>query len=220
MKNNPANFPPVSGERFREPLSKELEEALREQDIIALRKRMHKVMEPDEGSRLLSVATWVGVAAVICIGIFIWGSPFAPKANSNALYSNYYQTYEMHGIVRGELPADNPVAEASVAYAMGNYALARTLFYKSYQEDESNYKALFYLALSCMELHQFQEAKAYWERLEHDNPKVLFADAVAWYHALTLVKTGNKQKARNLLTSLSVHETGYADEAEKLLEKL
>jgi len=49
---------------------------------------------------------------------------------------------------------------------------------------------------------------------------VLYADAIAWYHALTLVKTGNTQKARNILTGLLVHETSYADEAKKLLEKL
>ena len=146
----------------REPLSKELEEALREQDVIALRRKMYEVMEPEEHSRLLSVATWVGVAAVICIGLFIWGGPLPQKVNSDELFNRYYQTYQVHGIVRGKASEITTADEASIAYASGNYALARTLFYKTYQNDESNNKALFYLALSCMELHQFQEAKAYW----------------------------------------------------------
>jgi tetratricopeptide (TPR) repeat protein len=221
MKSNAQKYTFRADESFaREPFEKELDAALREQDVIALRKRMQKVMEPDKQVRFTPFATWLSVAAVVCVGIFLWLQPFDSQDNHRSLYSKYYQTYSIHGVVRGEVAAEDAENQAALAYANGNYALARTLFYREYQQDESNYKALFYLALSCMELNQYQEAKAYWGRLEKDNPKVLFADAIAWYHALTLIKTNDVEKAKHLLSGLSSYETAYAKRAESLLEDL
>jgi len=221
MKSNSQKYTFSSDDSFaREPFEKELDAALREQDVIALRKRMQKVMEPDKQVKFMPIATWISVAAVVCVGIFLWVHAYDSQRSHHALYSEYYQTYAIHGLVRGNTGAEDADSQASLAYASGDYALARTLFYREYQQDESDYKALFYLALSCMELNQYQEAKAYWGRLEKDNPKVLFADAIAWYHALTLIKTNDVEKAKHLLSGLSSYETAYAKRAESLLEDL
>ncbi len=221
MKTNSSKYPfSVDATDEREPFEKELDEALREQDIIALRSKMQQVMEPEPGVKYLPLATWLSVAAIVCVGLFLWMGPTSKKSSEPKLYNEYYQTYAIHGVMRGEASEKDLENQASLAYANGDYALARTLFYQEYQQDESNYKALFYLALSCMELQQYQEAKAYWGRLEKDNPKVLFADAIAWYHALTLIKTDNIEKAKHLLSGLSAYETPYAQKAESLLEEL
>ena len=138
---------------------------------------------------------------------------------SNDFYEEYYQTYPnvIAPTVRGGNNEDLK-SEAFYEYDNGNYQKSLDLFSKIYDTENDDY-ALFYKALSQMELHKITEAIATFQQfnLEKNNA---FSPYVKWYLALSYLKENQKEKAIPLLKSLSETDNPQKEMAIKLLSEL
>lgn len=139
--------------------------------------------------------------------------------NSNALYEEYYHSYPnvVAPTVRGENKIDLK-SEAFYEYDSGNYQKSLELFSKIYDAEKDDY-ALFYKALSQMELQKTTEAIATFQQFDLGKNNA-FTPFVKWYLALTYLKENQKEKAIPLLKSLSETDNPQQEMAQKLLSEL
>jgi tetratricopeptide (TPR) repeat protein len=119
--------------------------------------------------------------------------------------------------VRGENSEDIK-SEAFYEYDNGNYEKSLVLFSKIYETDKDDY-ALFYKALSQMELQKTTEAIATFKQFDLGKNNA-FTPFVKWYLALAYLKEKQQNKAIPLLKSLTENENPQEDQAQKLLEDL
>ena len=139
--------------------------------------------------------------------------------SSNGLYDEYYHSYPnvVAPTVRGENKIDLK-SEAFYEYDSGNYQKSLELFSKIYDTEKDDY-ALFYKALSQMELQKTSEAIATFKQFDLGKNNA-FTPFVKWYLALSYLKENQKEKAIPLLKSLSETDNPQQEMANKLLSEL
>ncbi|MVO10183.1 hypothetical protein GOQ30_13505 [Flavobacterium sp. TP390] len=162
---------------------------------------------------------WLSVAAsfAILIGMYTLTTLF--DTNYDSLYKEYYQTYPntVSPTVRGET-TDDIKSNAFYAYDSGNYKEAIPLFSEIYTKDGDDY-ALFYKALSLMEIKEYQEALRNLNL--HDYTKEnTFTPFFRWYAALTNLKLKNTEKTKQLLKVLTQTDNPQKEAAARLLSEL
>lgn len=135
------------------------------------------------------------------------------------LYQEYYQSYPnvVAPAVRGD-KARNIKSEAFYEYDSENYEKSLELFSKIYTDEAVDY-ALFYQAMSLMELERHQEAIALFEKFE-TSYQTTFTPFVQWYKALSYLKIKDKEKAISLLKELSKNENPQQQMAKNLVAEL
>ena len=116
--------------------------------------------------------------------------------------------------VRGEMKEDIK-SEAFFEYDNENYNKSLELFSKIYVAEQDDY-ALFYKALSLMELGRTKEAITSFNEFDLSKNNS-FTPFVKWYLALSYLKENQKDKAVTLLNSLTKTENQQKGIAEKLL---
>lgn len=135
------------------------------------------------------------------------------------LYQEYYQSYP--NVVAPTVRGDNDrniKSDAFYEYDSGNYQKSLELFSKIYADEEVDY-ALFYQAMSLMELKRYDEAIALFDTFETSDQNA-FSPFVKWYKALSYLKTNEKEKAIQLLKELSEKENPQQQMAKNLLAEL
>lgn len=135
------------------------------------------------------------------------------------LYQEYYQSYPnvVAPVVRGE-GERNLKSDAFYEYDSGNYEKSLELFSKIYSEEAVDY-ALFYQAMSLMELNRYEEAIILFDQFKlSDNNS--FSPFVKWYKALSYLKLNQKEKAVPLLNELAEKENPQQQMAKNLLGEL
>ncbi|UPQ80786.1 tetratricopeptide repeat protein [Flavobacterium azooxidireducens] len=135
------------------------------------------------------------------------------------LYKEYYQSYP--NVVAPAVRGDNDrniKSDAFYEYDSGNYQKSLELFSKIYADEEVDY-ALFYQAMSLIELKRYPEAIALFETFETSDQNA-FSPFVKWYKALSYLKTNEKEKAIQLLKELSEKENPQQQMAKNLLAEL
>lgn len=139
--------------------------------------------------------------------------------SSSVLYDEYYHSYPnvVAPTVRGENKIDIK-SEAFFEYDNGNYQKSLELFSKIYDAEKDDY-ALFYKALSQMELQKTTEAIATFQQFDLGKNNA-FTPFVKWYLALSYLKENQKEKAITLLKSLSETDNPQQEMAQKLLSDL
>lgn len=144
---------------------------------------------------------------------------YLTQNTTNSLYEDYYQTYPnvIAPTVRGENKEDLK-SEAFYEYDSGNYQKSLELFSKIYTTEKDDY-ALFYKALSQMELQKTSEAITTFKQFDLAKNNA-FTPFVKWYLALSYLKENQKEKAIPLLKSLSETDNPQQEMAYKLLSEL
>ncbi len=104
-------------------------------------------------------------------------------------------------------------------YNQGHYAAAFEESSESLSLDPGDPEALLFQLLAALELDREEEALALVEGLETD-PRQLPGQALAWYRALALVRSGRTGEATSTLEPLLVHPGPYKKDAHKLQKKL
>jgi len=198
---------------------RDLDKALSEQDVINLRRKIQTVMEPTRCISLASVQKWAAAAILVSVALFFWWQTGVGKLSPDKLYNNYYQTYEVVSLNRG-ICENSLKQEAMLKYASGNFSQAKELLLEVHKQNDADNEVVFYLSLSCMELQQYQEAKVFFRQLMENRSQLLFADAVQWYYALTLLQVGEKENACRVLKQMTEGDSKYERLAKKLLEEL
>lgn len=179
-----------------------------------LKKKLHSFEIPKAKSK--SYKIWYAAASLILIS----GLGFYFSQNSNtAIYNKFYQSYPnvVAPTVRGEQKEDIK-SEAFYEYDSGNYQKSVVLFSKIYDAEKDDY-ALFYKALSLMELKKTNEAISTFKQFDL-NKNNAFTPFVKWYLALAYLKTNEKENAKLLLESLVENANPQQEMAQKLLTEL
>ena len=159
---------------------------------------------------------WYAAASVVLLcGL---GYYFTQNA-ATSVYDEFYQTYPnvVAPTVRGENSEDIK-SEAFYEYDNGNYEKSLVLFSKIYETDKDDY-ALFYKALSQMELQKTTEAIATFKQFDLGKNNA-FTPFVKWYLALAYLKENQKEQAMPLLKSLSETQNPQQEMAQKLVDEL
>ncbi|WP_396153226.1 tol-pal system YbgF family protein [Flavobacterium sp.] len=141
------------------------------------------------------------------------------KDSPEQLYQEYYQSYP--NVVAPTVRGDNErnlKSDAFYEYDSGNYQKSLELFSKIYADEEVDY-ALFYQAMSLMELNRYDEAIATFDQFKTSDNNA-FSPFVKWYKALSYLKINEKEKAIQLLKELSEKENPQQQMAKKLVAEL
>lgn len=163
-------------------------------------------------------AYWCSAAVVILfLGGLTWFQlqPSSPEK----LYQEYYHSYP--NVVAPTVRGDNErnlKSDAFYEYDSGNYEKSLVLFSKIYADEGVDY-ALFYKAMSLLELNRFEEAIASFEQFNTADNNA-FSPFVKWYKALSYLKINEKEKAIKLLNELAGKENPQQQTAKKLLTEL
>jgi hypothetical protein len=160
----------------------------------------------------------IGYAAASILLICGLGFYFSQNS-STSVYNEFYQTYPnvVAPTVRGENGTDIK-AEAFFEYDNGNYEKSLALFSEIYEAEKDDY-ALFYRALSQMELQKTTEAIVTFKQFDLSKNNA-FTPFVKWYLALAYLKEDQKENAMPLLKSLSETENPQQEMALKLIKEL
>jgi tetratricopeptide (TPR) repeat protein len=135
-----------------------------------------------------------------------------------AIFESYYEPYDDIAVMR-DIPTKIAIKnEAAMAYNERNYRKSIQLF-KIVLEKEKDEEALFYLGNAYLSANMPLEAINTFESYlsTFDNYK----NEAKWYLALSYLKAGKDQKARNLLKELATQgespENPYRDKAREIL---
>lgn len=141
------------------------------------------------------------------------------KDSPEQLYHEYYQSYP--NVVAPTVRGDNErnlKSDAFYEYDSGNYEKSLALFSKIYTDEGVDY-ALFYKAMSLLELKRYEEAIASFDQFETADNNA-FSPFVKWYKALSYLKLNEKENAVLLLQELAVEENPQQSKAKELLDAL
>lgn len=180
------------------------------------RAELKQQLQSFEKPKAKSFKIWYAAASVVLLcGL----GYYFTQNTATSVYDDFYQTYPnvVAPTVRGENAADIK-SEAFYEYDSGNYEKSLTLFSKIYETDKDDY-ALFYKALSQMELQKTTEAIATFKQFDLGKNNA-FTPFVKWYLALAYLKENQEEKAIPLLKSLSETQNPQQEMAQKLLKEL
>lgn len=200
--------------------AKEVEYQKNVKKAITLNERevLKQKLKSFEAKPKFRTAYWLGAAVVILfLGGLTW---FQLQSTSpEKLYQEYYQSYP--NVVAPTVRGDNErnlKSDAFYEYDSGNYEKSLTLFSKIYADEGVDY-ALFYKAMSLLELKRYEEAIASFDEFKTTDNNA-FSPFVKWYKALSYLKLNEKGKAIELLNELAGKENPQQQMAKKLLTEL
>lgn len=153
---------------------------------------------------------WVGIAAVLIIGLFVW----APWSSS--LYDQYSYSKQMTVAERGAGEQGN-LSKAAVLYNEGDYAGARKLLQQEYMMSPQNPLLAYYFAITLIETGQEYEARTVLINLY--NGESVFKYDAAFYVALSFVKLGDNKQALEWLANIPKDNVNFS-RAQSLMQKL
>ena len=182
------------------------------------REAIKQKLKSYEAKPKFRTAYWLSAAVVILfLGGLTWFQlqPSSPEK----LFQEYYKSYPnvVAPTVRGESER-NLKSDAFYEYDSGNYEKSLALFSKIYTDEGVDY-ALFYKAMSLLELKRYSEAIASFDEFKTTDNNA-FSPFVKWYKALSYLKLNEKEKAVELLKELSEKENPQQSKAKELLDAL
>ena len=212
---------------FREyQLRKDIEEALREDDVMELRSQIQGVMEKETPSpvhwfkRKAMMATVVAALMLGSGGVGYYYYQMQHTPTTDKIFQEYYQPYEPTITFRSG--ADNEVngllANALERYKQEEYKSALELFQQVLNQ-RNDIAANLYSGISYMEIQKYKKANESFDTVI-ENKDNLFLHQAKWYTAMCHIKLDNKDKAVTLLEDLSQQSSYYRDEAREVIKKL
>ena len=182
------------------------------------REAIKQKLKSYEAKPKFRTAYWLSAAVVILfLGGLTWFQlqPSSPEK----LFQEYYQSYPnvVAPTVRGDSER-NLKSDAFYEYDSRNYEKSLTLFSIIYADEGVDY-ALFYKAMSLLELKRYSEAIASFDEFKTTDNNA-FSPFVKWYKALSYLKLNEKEKAVELLKELSEKENPQQSKAKELLDAL
>ncbi len=168
------------------------------------------------GRKIYIYSTAIAAAiAILVVFRFV-----VPLSNTDRLYQNYYVPLDASDYSqRGEVnELYGQLSEGINSYIQGNYQLSNSLF----MEMESVYKnqpeVQLFSALSYMGLEQFEPAREILALYIENNFR--YMPEAIWYLSLCYLKTGESDKAGELLSQLQAYDGMYKEDAQSLEKKL
>lgn len=139
--------------------------------------------------------------------------------SGDIIFQQFYNTYKSDLVYRSVDMHEDLFSMAIKQYDSGQYETAINTFGEVIKKEPNNYMALYYYALTCMELGSYKDALIQFESaLEHTNRA--YDEHIKWYMALCYLQLGKNNLAKILLHSLKANEKYYAKRAGKILRLL
>ncbi len=207
-----------SDPKFREDfiLSKELHEAMTDNDAVEVEQIMEKIIKKHKKVPLSTGKKWkFGLLFLVALGLLcliylLTINNTEPAAKS--LYASYYEPYAAYGINR-ELH-ENKADLALLAYAEKNYKGAAVL----YEELQSKtQKDAFYYAMTLMASGKMEDAISAFQVTKNDSD---WRAQSLWYQSLALLNLDKTNEAKEKLGILRNEEGPYSVKADQLLKDL
>lgn len=205
-------------------LRKDVDDAINEDDVMNLRESMEEIMYPNLSKRMSRPAIYKIMAAAMAI-LIVLGVCFLPlnqKTDGKQLFTEYYVTYPSSVNTRSAVDLSDRekiTRKAFGYYEQHEFRKAKKQFKELLNTDKDNHMALFYLAISCVELENFSQAEKYLNQLIK-NPNHIFWEQSYWYLSLVYLKQEKDDKAKLTLQTITNEKLSYASEAEKILKQL
>jgi hypothetical protein len=211
-----------------------MKESLGNKEQNAFRKLVREVIEEERpvtsqissdenrrNGRSVSISRWKWLAAAVVIalvGFFSWFL-IGLKPAPSQLFAQYFEAYPAYQVNRSEenLPQ---LQKAMEYYGLEKYHEAAEILDGLETEDQGVSDMInFYHGITQMEAGLFQEAEELFLPIS-ENPGSQYQQQSRWYLALTFLKQKQREKAKELLTSLSGEPGRFGKQAKALLEEL
>ncbi len=166
--------------------------------------------------RYISIIT--GVAAGIAILLMM--NPMGTKSLSIDEYVSPYPDV-LTDIVRGDVAPDDrsDITTAMSEYRSGEYAEAYQSLAELIKENPDNRDLAFYKAICAYEIGKYEEGLQTFEQLMDPEAQYAYDDGAIWYAALSYIKIGKDNKAKELLRDISAMDHYKSEAAGILLER-
>lgn len=211
-------------------LHREVNDAIRETDVLKFRHKLDKIhatIEPEYQQSLTqkvirSKYSRIAAASIVilfAVGMLMGNMPGQP-VNTDKLFQQYYEVPEISGLARSDLAIDKLYLEAIACYADKQFTEAVNLFEQVVQIDKNNMKAHLAAGISNIETNQPIKAEKSFETvIEHkDN---LYVDQANWYLGLCYLKMNNLENAGKQFDIVASDDrSNKQDVAKKILKKL
>lgn len=206
-------------------LRKRTDEVLKNQDIISLRNKLSGI-ERIRATRLpvrsAKKPVYIKYAAVIAVLVLVGSLAIIPgrKLNSAEIMNRYYTAYEPSTGQRSmHTKTNEDFTQALEYYKTHDYRNAAFYFTKVVESEPKDMYATLLNGISNFEDSQYRDAKQSFGIVIDDN-KNLYIDHAQWYLALCYLRTDEKNKAIQLLGTISNEGGFYAMDAKKIIRKL
>ncbi|MCK5135179.1 MAG: hypothetical protein KAR19_05270 [Bacteroidales bacterium] len=158
------------------------------------------------------------IAAAIAVLVIL--RVFLPFTTPDRLFRDYYEPLDASDYSqRGE--ANDlylNLSEGINSYIQGNYEQSNLLFNQMGSVHSDQPEVQLFTGLTYMALEQYGIARDILDSYIEDNYRYL--PEASWYLSLCYLKTGDVEKARDLLSQLDAYDGMYKEDAQSLERKL
>jgi len=217
------------GLRSEVRLHQEVNEAIREKQVIALRHTLDSIHQQTYPARTLRLGDMLHkprvyyVAASLALLLSVGGVLLrqAPGDLTNQeVYQKYYEPYQASVTYRsGNDLIDQLLLDAMQYYEAGDYENASNLFEQVLYKRDGDMAVTLYSGISSMEMERYNKAGKNFKNIIKHN-KNLYLEQAQWYLALCYIKTDSLTKAEGILSKLITDETFYKEDAQEVLKDL
>ena len=174
----------------------------------------------DASSKIVQLKWIRWAAAILIIGIVMWGVWSQFSFNSQKLFTEHFTTYP-NDLVRVERSSakTDPLQSAFIAYQDNDFDSAIRQFDQLLISNSSD-SLLFFKAVSHLSNGEIELATNIFEDL-NAKEDWQYTEAVRWYLALGYLKLGQTNEAKKILEQIVNQENGHFQQssAKEILEK-
>ena len=158
-------------------------------------------------------------AAVLILSLLLFKS-LTPSYSGDSVYKHNYEPLEANSFqLRGNTQDVNGSLREGVDYYLSkNYSKAQLAFDNLLKSNNHQPELLLFAGLNQMGQNHFPAAITFFNDLLADEGQ--FIPEAQWYLGLCYIKTGEIQKARSIMTTLSENEGLYKKKAQLILKNL
>lgn len=209
-------------------LSREIDKASGEGDVMELRARLQSITEEERGrsSEALGLRPrhrslfWYAAASSIVLMIVFSSLLRHRNYSAQQLYTTYYQPYRSGvGVSRSAEVRNSEMDQAMREIEMGRYPQALALLDRVPAGGDTGVGRDFYRGVASQELGDYGSAVESFQAVidQGDN---LLTEQSAWYIGLCYLRLEDKQKALQQFRRIAAGGGFYAGPSEKIIERL
>ncbi len=191
--------------------------------ISSLFEKEEPVRKPDTRSTI-SIPHSVRVAVASFAALIMFGAGLYMYTHrtipADKLFETYYEPYDgLMNVRSSNTEVANILVSAMHKYENKEFESALLLFETVLATDMNSITSRFYSGISYMATERFSVAETTFNKVIDHNDN-LFIEHAEWYLSLCYLKTGEKDKARELLNTIAKTEGYYSRSARNLARNL
>jgi hypothetical protein len=205
-------------------LCKELKESIYEDDIYALREKLSKAQgkfSKDKTNRRIQLFGIISAASVLLIfGVKIFMADSTPSYER--LYQKHYEPYKIIGNSRGDSNINSTFffEEVVKLYTNGEYDQVVAKLGIDTNKYPNDLEASIMLSVAYLETSRAEKAEEVLNKISFNGDNILYDEVKQWYLALSILRQGRIQDAKNILEGISNERGHYSKQASSILHSL